>query len=102
VIDERIDIVKIDVQGAEQHAVQGMEKIIERSRPTMIVEFDPQAIVQNGEDPYDVVSFYKRFGFDIRIMGLPGLEANLSADQLIEAVARAPSAHLNLLLTPVP
>jgi FkbM family methyltransferase len=37
----RIDVVKIDAEGAEQDIVAGMEDILRRDRPTLLVEFNP-------------------------------------------------------------
>jgi FkbM family methyltransferase len=36
----RIDLVKIDAEGAEQDIVAGMEGILRRDRPTLLVEFN--------------------------------------------------------------
>ncbi len=37
----RIDLVKIDAEGAEQDIVAGMEGILRRDRPSLLLEFNP-------------------------------------------------------------
>lgn len=38
----RVDIIKIDAEGAEDMIVRGLERTIAKHRPQMIVEFDPR------------------------------------------------------------
>ncbi len=61
---ERVDLIKLDVEGAELFALQGMRQVLERHRPTLLVEicrttclrfgYEPQAIWEllNGEFGY--------------------------------------------------
>jgi FkbM family methyltransferase len=39
--ERRIDFLKIDVEGSEERIVDGMERIFERGRPPMVLEFNP-------------------------------------------------------------
>ncbi|MEW6269510.1 MAG: FkbM family methyltransferase [Thermodesulfobacteriota bacterium] len=41
---ERLDFVKIDVEGAEGLVLDGMQQAIERFRPTLLFEYSPAAI----------------------------------------------------------
>jgi FkbM family methyltransferase len=49
---ERLDLVKIDTQGAEQEVVQGLLPLLKRSGPTlkMIIELTPYSLRQAGTD----------------------------------------------------
>jgi FkbM family methyltransferase len=49
--EERIDLVKIDIEAHEPAAVRGMERLIRRLRPTLITEFHPWAMKLNNPDP---------------------------------------------------
>lgn len=57
----KVDLVKIDIEGSEVAAVEGMEKIIERDRPTIVLEFnaaryaDPKAFLNK------LLSYYGSF-----------------------------------------
>ena len=45
---DHIDIVKIDVEGFEPRALQGMTQLLARSRPAIFTEFHPQALLRNS------------------------------------------------------
>ena len=48
----RLDLLKMDVEGHEPLALDGCRELIERHRPTLIVEFSPTYIVNHGQtDP---------------------------------------------------
>lgn len=39
--EERLDFLKIDVEGSEERIVAGMERLFARARPPMVLEFNP-------------------------------------------------------------
>lgn len=64
-----VDVVKVDSQGTDHRAIRGMEAIIRRCRPVMLVEFWPPAIVEQGVDPSAVVEGYRSLGYEVRVLG---------------------------------
>jgi FkbM family methyltransferase len=46
-IDNRISLVKIDVEGHESFVLSGMQKLIESSHPSLIIETKSQKIIDN-------------------------------------------------------
>ncbi|OXM86649.1 FkbM family methyltransferase [Paenibacillus rigui] len=49
---DRLDLIKLDVEGAEIHALNGARETIQRFRPDLIVEFNPKAYQSIfNEDP---------------------------------------------------
>jgi FkbM family methyltransferase len=46
----RVDFVKIDVEGSEWGALQGMEKTIEKFKPKMVIEFHPPSLKECDPD----------------------------------------------------
>lgn len=66
---QRVDFVKIDVEGMEQRVVAGLEQTIRCSCPTMLVEFCPVAIERVGDDPAAVLAGYRDLGYDIYLLG---------------------------------
>lgn len=52
--NRRIDVIKIDIEGAEVRAFSGMEKLIEENEKLkMFIEFYPDAIREMGDSPED-------------------------------------------------
>jgi len=93
---ESVDLVKLDTQGTEHRALEGMRKTIERDHPSLVVEFWPIGIRELGDDPANVIELYRSLGFELEVVGQDPPE---SAD-LVEAADRSPTMFLNLILRP--
>jgi FkbM family methyltransferase len=64
VVDDVVDIVKVDVQGYEGHVLAGMRGLIERSDElTMFVEYAPTLLEMAGTDPADFLAELRSLGF---------------------------------------
>jgi FkbM family methyltransferase len=59
----RLDFVKVDVEGAELHVLQGGEKIIDEFKPAMLIEIEARHTVRYGYSPDDVVSWLTERGY---------------------------------------
>jgi FkbM family methyltransferase len=91
-----VDVLKVDVEGAEPQVLRGASAILERS-PLLaaIVEFrnGPHA---GGEAPGDVLDFYESLGFELCLLHRNGeLEPSTQA-AVLERARNVPS--LNLVL----
>lgn len=78
-VGEELDVrfMLVDTQGSEHHALRGAHATIERCRPTIFVEFWPHGIRDRGDDPVDVLRFYRELGYDRRVLedtALDGLD----------------------------
>ena len=47
---QRLDLVKIDVEGAETLVVKGMQQLVRRYRPTILMEWSPGQAAEGGFD----------------------------------------------------
>ena len=45
----RLDLVKMDIEGHELPAFDGCRELIERHRPTLVVEFSPTCMINHGQ-----------------------------------------------------
>lgn len=64
-----IRFLKMDVQGAEGAAFEGMERIMRESPPeTMLVELMPHVLREAGEDPEQIVRTLLDRGYDLRMI----------------------------------
>lgn len=56
-----LDVIKLDVEGAEIHALQGALLTLNRFKPDLIIEFNPATVsVHFGENPHDLYLLLKR------------------------------------------
>ncbi len=61
---ESVDVVKMDIEGAEMSALRGMQATINRSPDlALIMEYNPAALSASGEDPIQAVATVKAMGF---------------------------------------
>jgi FkbM family methyltransferase len=58
-----IAFMKIDVEGADLHALRGAVTIIARDAPTILVEVSPPLLARQGVRPADIDEFFDRRGY---------------------------------------
>jgi FkbM family methyltransferase len=62
---DRLDLVKIDIEGHEPDALQGLSRLIARHRPALVVEYNPRCLNARGQDPSaflrQLFEWYPRF-----------------------------------------
>jgi len=67
--EERIDVIKIDVQGAEYVVLQGMREILRRnSNLKIFVEFWPMGLRRMGYSPEEFLNEFYKCGFMIYLI----------------------------------
>jgi FkbM family methyltransferase len=59
----RLDFVKIDVEGAELHVLQGGEHAIKTLRPTMLIEIEERHTARYQHSAHDVVTWLTQRGY---------------------------------------
>jgi FkbM family methyltransferase len=63
----RVDLVKMDIQGSEWRAVEGMRGLIERNpRMLLFLEFWPKGLRESGAEPADFLRRLRELGFLVR------------------------------------
>jgi len=68
--DISIDLIKLDVEGAEWHVLRGSSQTIERARPTIVFEFGTGSSEYYGTTPDDIYEFLTHYGY--RLFTLSG------------------------------
>jgi hypothetical protein len=62
--DAPIHLVKIDVEGYELFALEGMPRILREHRPAIVMEFNPAALEFSGpEMPRKLLDFLTSLGY---------------------------------------
>lgn len=59
----RIDFLKIDIEGGELYALQGMKKSIQKFRPWVLIEVGEETISAAGYSTSDLVGFFQELGY---------------------------------------
>ncbi len=66
---KRVDVIKIDIEGAEVRALEGMERTLARSpHVIMIVECHPQVLGLAGYEPRALVDRLEALGFGVSMI----------------------------------
>lgn len=98
--DLKVDLVKIDVQGAEMAVLRGMEGIIARSPAIRIVmEFAPSLLQADGMDPEDVLRSLRDRGFELSLVRSDAYFVADDAEIINFCHSAGPHGQANLLLT---
>ena len=85
---DRVDCIKMDVQGFEAYVLDGMLNTVARGISTISTEFWPPGIRAAGKDPALFLAKFKDLGFTAHIMDTSGLKP-IAFDRVIDAVPKA-------------
>lgn len=81
-----IDVVKMDIQGAEVLALRGMRRMLERCKPLMIVEYTPSKLASAGTSADEFMNILVSLGYRF---GEVDEEHGLRSNAVPEAELRA-------------
>jgi FkbM family methyltransferase len=80
----RIDVVKIDAEGAEPAILRGMRRIIERSPAiTIFIEFAPTHLIRANVDMLEFLAEIRALGFQIHEVVEPTGELRSTTDEAL-------------------
>lgn len=71
--DYRVDLIKIDVEGAEWHVLDGMRGVIERWSPNVILEVSPKYLEGMGRATEDLDRLFRVAGYRLYAIEHQGL-----------------------------
>ena len=66
--NEKIDFIKIDVQGAEELVLKGGERTLKNNKLKMIMEFWPYGLKNMGADPLEFLEWLSKLGFRFSLL----------------------------------
>ena len=61
---KRVDVIKMDIEGAELAALRGATATLERSRPTLVLELSDRALIPQQASSAEVLAFLKSHGYE--------------------------------------
>lgn len=98
--DKRIDIIKMDIQGAEPLAVQGMKRIIDKNEYIIIFsEFSPFGLKDAGFIPADYIEFFIRRGFNAYEINEQEKKMGRFDIRRIEQLEKCEASYTNLVFS---
>ena len=71
----RVDVVKIDVEGAEVEVLRGARRMLERFRPELVMELNPSALRERGAEPRELLDALAELGYETYEIGRRGVLA---------------------------
>lgn len=80
---DRLDFVKLDIQGAEPFFLAGGERTLRRFKPLMVVELSPVDLAGAGKTSKDLLAQIEALGYEVYKLGRNGEEGSrLFADNI--------------------
>ncbi len=102
-IDRRIDLIKVDVEGAEYQALLGCSDTIARHRPIIVSEFSPSMLAGiSGIDGPAYLRWLGAWGYSLSIIESDGTMRPVDDEdnEIMRAYATRQSDHIDLVARP--
>lgn len=97
--DVRVDVVKIDTQGADHHVVAGLSATLAANpQAQLLVEFWLDSMDERGDQGAAVLEGYRAFGRPIAILGEGGASRPASDQEILETAEGAEGRFVNLVV----
>jgi hypothetical protein len=97
VVQSKVDLLKIDVEGHEYRSILGATDTIRRSRPLIVTEFSPGALEANSRvAPLEYLDLLRSLGYRLSVAGQP---AKITNEEIL-ALTRGVD-HIDLLAEPI-
>ena len=81
-----IHFIKIDIEGMDHAAVQGLERTIRHWEPMLLVELNPEKTEMFGDSPHDVLRLYRELGLSIRLLGADAVRLHRDAGMAVDSL----------------
>jgi len=78
-----VRLVKLDVEGAEHKALQGMKEVIDRDKPMILLELEDNFLQASGSSAAEVLRLLNHFGYKAFLLAGGGLRS-IYADVPVE------------------
>lgn len=99
---QRINVMKIDIEGSEMRAFRGMTRLLTEQRPVILLEYFPHMLRSvGGIDPVEVLSLLRGYGYTLHpVTGTHPEETAALTDAAIASLMETPVGLVDLLAWP--
>lgn len=81
VVKERVDFIKLDVEGEEIEALKGMRQILESNKKIqLLVEWSPKLLQRAGYSPSELPKWLRQEGFHLSVLSVHNGKPQLSSE----------------------
>ena len=99
--DTHVDVIKVDVEGAEGPVLLGARRCIERSRPVLAFEFTPHMLpIASGMTGSDLLSLLRDWSYELDVLDDQvgdGWDPTPRTDsEVMDRFAASPGGHIDL------
>lgn len=95
--EPRVDVVKIDVEGAEGRVIAGATQTLRRHAPALLFEFSPPGLqAVSGVSGEDLLASLAALGYRFRVLGSER-SATVSADAVLRHYRRQGGDHVDIM-----
>lgn len=103
-INEPVDLLKIDVEGFEHKALMGGRQLLERCKPVIVTEYSPELQKAGGSTGKAYLDFLLGFGYSVSVLrsdrSREKVGGTVEVDRCWYEARKAGLTHIDLLLTP--
>ena len=94
---EKVDFLKMDVEGYEGLVIEGAEKVLKGNNLKIFMEFWPYGLKNAGTDSLKLLHRLQDYGFKMKLMGNSST-GYVEIRKIIEICGSKPDGHVNLFL----
>ena len=63
IIDDKIDLLKLDVEGSELHVLEGAQRTMTKDKPTVIIELRESNVAMSGHTMQDYTDYFEAMDY---------------------------------------